>query len=81
MPYMQLAVGEWVHYRAHGSPILLDNTQVHGPRCRPALAVEHLGASMWNFFVVTPTGTHHNECTYDPAMAGGTWHRPGDACD
>lgn len=78
---MLLAIGHWVHYRAHGSPILADGTQVYRPRCRPAIAVEHLGGTMWNFFVITPTGSHHNECAYDAGMAAGTWHMLGDACD
>lgn len=80
MRYVQLTIGDRVHYRSHGSPILIDGTQVHAPRCRPAIAVEQLGASMWNLFVITPNGDFHDECAYDEAMAGGTWHFPGDAC-
>ncbi|HZE01514.1 MAG TPA: hypothetical protein VE155_07090 [Pseudonocardiaceae bacterium] len=81
MRNVQLAIGSQCHYRAHGSPVLLDGVQVYRPRCRPAVAVEHLGGDMWSLFVITPTGTHHNECVYDVTMAGGTWHLPGDACD
>lgn len=76
-----LAIGDRVHYRSHGSPFTADGRQVYRSRCRPATAVEHLGATMWNFYVISPTGTHHNECAYDVGMTGGTWHLPGDACD
>lgn len=69
-------LGDRVHYRSHGSPIGLDGTQVHRPRCRAALVSEVLGGNLVSLFVINPSGVFFDDCVYDVAMSGGSWHLP-----
>jgi hypothetical protein len=75
---VQLTLGDRVHYRSHGSPILPDGSQVWTPECRAAIAVDDLGGDRWILFVITPTGSFHDTCRYDLTGARGTWHHPGE---
>ena len=76
MRHMQLSVGETVHYRSHGSPVQLDGTQVHKPRCRAAIVTDDLGGGMFSLFVINPSGVFFDDCRYDLNMSGGSWHLP-----
>lgn len=80
-----LTLGQPVHYRSWGSTPLPDGRQVHLPRCRPALVVEHLGGEVCTLFVINPSGLFFDDCRHDeqrhpdaPPGAGGTWHWPCD---
>jgi hypothetical protein len=85
MRRVQLCIGDRVHYRSHGSPILIDGTQIHAPKCRPADVIEHLGAEVCILFVKNPSGVFFDDCRHDetrwpdaPPGEGGTWHYPCD---
>lgn len=85
MRNVQLTIGSRVHYRSHGSPVLPDGSQVHAPKCRPAIAVEPIAGEVWTFQVINPSGIHFDECRHDetrwpdaPPGTGGTWHWPCD---
>ena len=69
-------LGDRVHYRSHGSPVGVDGTQAHKPRCRTATVSDILGGNLLSLFVINPSGVFFDDCTYDQAMSGGTWHLP-----
>lgn len=74
---MQLSVGDWVHYRSHGSAPSLDGVQVYKPRCRAAVVTDVLSSEgMVSLTVFNPSGLFFDDCRYDVAMTGGTWHLP-----
>lgn len=86
------AIGEIVHYTSYGTP-----GGEYAQECRAAVVTHNPGQHMLRqedgelvtlhhvlgLFVMTPTGTHHNEVPYsDPAdKRGGTWHWPHGRTD
>jgi len=85
MPLVQLSIGDRVHYRSHGSPILDDGTQTYPPKCRAAIVSDLLGDNIASLFVINPSGVFFDDCRNDetrhsdaPPGQGGTWHWPCD---
>jgi hypothetical protein len=64
-PYL----GEDVHYQAYGTP-----GGEYESVCRAAKVTEVLGEGLVKLVVFNPTGLFFNECGYDHARAGGTFH-------
>lgn len=72
------SVGRTVHYVARGSA-----DGVFKPECRAAIITAAPTGGRGrppkkvSLFVMTPTGTHHNDCLQDEdTKEGGTWHWP-----
>lgn len=82
---MTPTVGRIVHYVSHGTPQREDGSQAHPSACRAAIVTavrdmepvpEH-GVPYVDLCVLNPTGMFFNqECRYDAAHRGGTWHWP-----
>lgn len=77
MRLVQLAVGDVVHYRSHGSAPDPNGVQAHKPRCRAAIVAAEIGHPLYSLFIINPSGVFFDDCSYDEQMSGGTWHRPG----
>ena len=71
-----VSLGETVHYRSHGSAPGLNGVQVHRSRCRAAIVTDLLAGNMVTLFVINPSGVFFDDCPYDDAMTGGSWHLP-----
>jgi len=71
-----VGLGETVHYRSHGSAPGLNGIQVYPSRCRAAVVTDLLGHNLLTLFVINPSGVFFDDCPYDDAMTGGSWHLP-----
>lgn len=59
-------IGDTVHYRSHGSPVLNDGTQTYPDRCRAAIVTDTTDIpDIIIVCVLNPTGIHHDKVRHD----------------